>query len=359
MKLGTYLRSLLPSIALALLADAVAAFVLVVAGVSRDAALLVLSVVLVGELAALMVDYLRKRPFYADLAANASGEGESEPLFVAELVDRPDFAEGACAYDAIAAIAKAANDNVAAYRRQVEEYREYIETWVHEAKSPLAAAHLMLENLEDAPEGSAVPYEKLEGIGDELRRVEGYIEQALFYARSETVDRDYLIRAYDLNDLVTDAIKAHAPSLIAAHIAPVRRDLAFRVFTDEKWIAFILGQVIENSVKYARDEAPFIEFAGRLVNEGRANEAVELVVRDNGCGVSEADLPRVFEKGFTGENGRTGKRSTGIGLYLVKRLCDKMGVGIAADSVEGSWFAVTLSFSTNKFQYVDGGGAFS
>ena len=98
---------------------------------------------------------------------------------MAEIIARPDFLEGALVYDALRAIAKAANDDEAAQRRQLVEYREYIETWVHEAKSPLAAAHLMLENLEDDARG-AIDYDRLTAVGDELRRVEGYIEQALF-----------------------------------------------------------------------------------------------------------------------------------------------------------------------------------
>ena len=110
----------------------------------------------------------------------------------------------------------------------------------------------------------------------------------------------------------------------------------------------------QNSVKYAREDNAFVEFSARLCDEGRATERVELTIRDNGCGVSAAaTLPRVFEKGFTGEVGRTGKRSTGIGLYLVKRLCDKMGVGIEAASAQGEGFAVTLAFSTNRFHFFE------
>lgn len=183
--------------------------------------------------------------------------------------------------------------------------------------------------------------------------MEGYVEQALFFARSETVDRDYLIREYNLKELVSAALRANSHMLISAQVAPFRRDLDFQVFTDEKWMLFIIGQIIQNSVKYARSDGAFIEFSGSLRDEGLSSERVELAIRDNGCGVSPADLPRVFEKGFTGAAGRTGKRSTGIGLYLVERLCSKMGVGIEADSAQGQWFQITLSFSTNRFHYFE------
>lgn len=352
--LFSYLRSCAPAMVAAVVVAALAAFILAAVGVGSAIIALVLAIACAGLVASLAVDWMRRRSFLEGLVACAD-EAE-QPLWLTEIVDRPDYLEGSLTYDALCAIAKAANDEVGENRRQVADYREYIETWVHEAKSPLAAAHLMLDNLRDgalqAGEG-----DKIGALDEELRRVEGYIEQALFYARSETLDRDYLIRRYRLEDLVSTAIKANASALIGVHMAPVLEGLSHEVFTDEKWIEFILGQIIQNSVKYARADAPRIEFRGSLHDEGRATERVELTVRDNGCGVSSADLPRVFDKGFTGENGRSGKRATGIGLYLVKRLCDKMGVGVEASSVEGTWFAITLSFSTNKFQYVDRGAA--
>ncbi len=354
MSYGDYLRSSAASILIVLCLIALVCFVLIVSGASWAVTLLIAGMIALATILASIIDYLRRRPFYTDLATSAS-EVE-HPLWIAEMVDCPDFAEGAITYHALRAISKAANDDVAAYRRQAADYREYIETWVHEAKSPLAAAHLMLENLvESVPATDAAEpvLAKADALEEELDRVETYIEQALFFARSEAVDRDYLIRSHSLKDLVTSAIKANARAMIAAHVAPLRRNLDLMVFTDDKWMAFILGQLIQNSVKYACEEGAAMEFSGRVVGAGTADEAIELTVRDNGCGVPAADLPRVFEKGFTGQNGRTGKRSTGIGLYLVRRLCDKMGIGVAADSVEGEGFSVRLTFPSNKMHYFE------
>ena len=358
MSFGSYLRSSWVGIAIFTALDMMVCMVLAVAG-TRPSMLMLVGCMMVGATVLVpIVDYLRKRPFLGQLTRMASGS--EPPLYANELMDRPDFIEGSLAYDALRAVSKAANDEVASFRRQTIDYREYVETWVHEAKSPLAAAHLMLENIED--ELSAVGEEPLNeelllarvrSLDEELDRMEGYVEQALFYARSEAVERDYLIREYSLKDLVSGAIRASSRVLISGHVAPLRRDLDFQVFTDEKWIHFILGQIIQNSVKYAREDNAFVEFSARLCDEGRATERIELTIRDNGCGVSAADLPRVFEKGFTGEAGRTGKRSTGIGLYLVKRLCDKMGVGIEATSAQGEGFSVTLAFSTNRFHFFE------
>ena len=360
MRFSSYLASSWPSIAIAVVCAGLCSFILLVSGAGVSLTALVALVVLGAALVALAVDFARKRLFYRDL--EECTDDVEHPLWITEMVDEPEYLEGELAYGALRAVAKAANDDVAAYRRQVSDYREYVETWVHEAKSPLAAAHLMLDNLaQSVPADGTGETDGVDGefwgkaaaLGDELDRVEGYIEQALFFARSETLDRDYLIRAYSLDDLVGSALKANAHALIAAHVAPVRTGLDLTVFTDEKWMAFILGQLIQNSVKYARAEAPEIRFSGMLLDRGLATERIELTVSDNGEGVRADDLPRVFDRGFTGANGRTGKRSTGIGLYLVKRLCGKMGLSVRADSVPGESFAVVIGFPTNKMHYFE------
>lgn len=340
--------------ALACIAAALCAFISAVGGAGFAVSALMALLIVGSALVALVVDYRRKRSFYADLAACI--DDVEHPLWITEMMDRPEFLEGRLAYEALCRVSKAANDDVAEYRRQTQDYREYVETWVHEAKSPLAASHLMLENLMEAAPADEMGEKllvKTEALGEELDRVEGYIEQALFFARSESLDRDYLIRAYDLQKLVGDAVRANARVLIGAHVSPFRRVLDHTVFTDEKWMTFILGQLIQNSAKYAQGDGAEIVFTSRLVDEGRATERVELEVRDNGCGVEQAELPRVFDRGFTGDNGRTGKRATGIGLYLVKRLCGKMGLSVRADARPGEFFAVTIGFPTNKMHYFE------
>ena len=172
----------------------------------------------------------------------------------------------------------------------------------------------MLENLMEAvpaDETGERLLDKTEALGEELDRVEGYIEQALFFARSESLDRDYLIRAYGLQKLVGDAVRANARVLMGAHVSPFRVGLDHTVFTDEKWMTFILGQLIQNSAKYAQGEGAEIVFTSRLIDEGRSSERIELEVRDNGCGVSESDLPRVFDRGFTGGQRPHGQEGDG------------------------------------------------
>ena len=348
-----YLRSRIPALSVLATLEFLLFLVLGVTIDGGELAALVLLLVAGAGLLALVLGYLRVRGFYRELAALAATTDRTR--LMSELVDEPAFAEGQVAFAALRAVAHDANEEVAEQRRQVEDYRAYVETWVHEAKSPLAAASLVVENLEASP-GSVDP-RRLRELSRELARVEGYVEQALFYARSKTLDRDYLVRRHVLRDVVTDAVRANADVLIGARVTPQLGDgLALPVLTDDKWLVFMLGQLLQNSARYARPDADggsHVWFDARLVDEGLSSERVELEVRDNGCGVCEADLARVFERGFTGENGRAHRRSTGLGLWLVAQLAAKMGVSVSADSREGEYFSVTFGFSTNKMHYFE------
>lgn len=354
-----YLRDTLASLSVVAVTLVLTWVILRVSGSNEAVSILIVALGACCVLTVFAIEYGRRREFNRDL--NSYTESPGRALWSMEIVNRPEYLEGQIAYDALRQVSKAANDGVAETNRQMQEYREYIETWVHEAKSPLAAAHLMIENMDaelSRAQGGgpdpAVLNARLDGLADALDRMEGYIEQALFYARSETVDRDYLIRPHSLRDLISQALRDNARAMIDARMQPRLENLDLTVFADEKWLRFIVSQVIQNSVKYARSEGAEISFVGRLVGEGTADERIEFTVADNGCGVPAADVPRVFDKGFTGDVGRTGRRSTGIGLYLVKRLCDKMGVGIRASSVAGEGFTVHFSFPTNKFHYFEG-----
>ena len=214
-------------------------FVLTVAGAPASIVVVAVGVSFIFGMLGIVIEYARRRRFLRQLE-RAAEELES-PAWVQEMVQCPTYAEGELEYEVLRRVGKAACDEVAEGRRQTDDYRDYIESWVHEAKLPLAAAHLILENLD----GSEDDLSRVDDLGRELARVERYIDQALYYARSEVVERDYLIRRWDLKTLVTGAIKANARELIAAHVAAVCENLDFEVFTDEKWLEFILGQLIQ------------------------------------------------------------------------------------------------------------------
>lgn len=182
-------------------------------------------------------------------------------------------------------------------------------------------------------------------IDEELDKVENYIEQALFYARSNTVEKDYYIRKVVLKEIVNESIKKNKSSLIQEKISIDIHDLDIEVNTDNKWIVFILNQIIQNSIKYRKKENSVIEM---YANQGKEN--VILYIKDNGIGIKQGEITRVFEKGFTGTNGRlSNKKSTGIGLYLCKKLCNKLGIGIELNSVQNEGTEVKLVFPKDSY----------
>ena len=215
-----------------------------------------------------------------------------------------------------------------------DEYREYLDSWVHEIKTPITSARLIVEN-------HINPITLR--IDDELRRIDGFVEQVLYYARSAAVEKDFKVEKTTLQALVNSALKTYSKPLIQAGGRLFFCGLDILVCADTKSCSFIIGQIISNSIKY-RTEDLQVSFSAY-----EEQNAVRLIVSDNGIGISPADLPRVFDKGFTGDNGRRYSKSTGIGLYLCKKLCGKMNIGITIQSELGQGTAVTLSFPRESY----------
>ena len=238
--------------------------------------------------------------------------------------------------------------------RQIEdeqkEYREYIESWVHEVKAPITSIDLMCENFKSDP---------LENQGDVVRRIrlenqkiENYVDMALYYARSEDVYKDYVIRRTNLGEIAVVVLKRNKGYLIQSQIQ-AEVDCKDMAYTDEKWIAFILNQLVLNAAKYCRKKGGKIWIYTSQKHKSDAltkhSHGVRLVVKDNGIGIKEEELGRIFEKGFTGSNGRKTERSTGMGLYLCKKLCLKLGIEIYARSKAGEGTEVILEFPISSY----------
>lgn len=221
-----------------------------------------------------------------------------------------------------------------------KEYKEYIEQWIHQVKLPLTAAKLICENR---------PSEENKRLLLELGKIEKQVEQALFYARMEHAYQDYLIHPVNLCETVVAAIAGNKSYFIQKSMRidlQLKEDQPVYVSTDEKWVVFLLNQIFSNCIKYCPRENPLI----RIYTE-QGSQKVSLVIEDNGMGIAREDLPRIFDKGFTGRNGRTEReKSTGIGLYLCKNLCDKLGIGIACESDGSSFTRIRLTFPDSDFQ---------
>ena len=282
----------------------------------------------------IIIEYFKRKRFYDNLLKIL--EELDEKYLITEIIKTPNFLEGQIFKNSLEQIDKSMLENVNKYKYMTEDYKEYIELWIHEIKIPIATSKMVIENNKNAITKS---------IDEELDKVENYIEQALFYARSNTVEKDYYIRKVVLKEIVNESIKKNKSSLIQEKISIDIHDLDVEVNTDNKWIVFILNQIIQNSIKYRKKENSVIEI---YANQGKEN--VILYIKDNGIGIKQGEITRVFEKGFTGTNGRlSNKKSTGIGLYLCKKLCNKLGIGIELNSVQNKGTAVMLIFPQSSY----------
>ena len=294
--------------------------------------LFVESILFTAFVCAFLYDYWRRKKYYNQLWEIL--DRLEEKTLIGEILVRPDFLDGQILDEILRRCNKYQNDRLADAEQNSQEYREYLDSWVHEIKTPIAAARLIVENHKNPTTLR---------IDDELRRIDGFVEQVLYYARSAAVEKDFKVEKTTLQALVNSALKTYSKPLIQAGGRPVFSGLDIPVCADMKSCSFIIGQIISNSIKYRAEDLQ-VSFSADV-----EQNAVRLLISDNGIGISPADLSRVFDKGFTGDNGRHYSKSTGIGLYLCKKLCGKMNIGITIQSELGQGTAVTLSFPRESY----------
>lgn len=283
---------------------------------------------------ALWIEYYHKKHFYCHVQQQLQ-ELDNKYL-LSEIMEKPDFIEGELLKDILQETGKSMLENVNTYKHLQEDYKEYIELWIHEIKTPIAASKMIIENNKS---------ETTRSIEEELGKIENYTEQALFYARSNSVEKDYIITKSNLKEIVNNAILKNKNSLLSNKVSIEIHDVEEIVYTDSKWTAFMISQILQNSIQYTKEEKGRIEIYAEP-----KNEKIVLYIKDNGIGIPKGEITRVFEKGFTGNNGRmTGKKSTGLGLYLCKKLCDKLGLKIELDSEKDIGTEVRIVFPKNSY----------
>ncbi len=282
----------------------------------------------------LFIPYFRKKKFYDDLLANIASLDKS--YLVLETLAKPEFYEGELLYQALYEINKSMNENVRLIEEHLQDFKEYIEMWIHEVKIPLSTLALISNNHRDKFDKKA----KLP-----LKRLEDYVDQVLYYARSENAEKDYLIKETDLSKVIKNVGLKNMDDLLENRIDYVVEDVQHKVLTDSKWLEFILGQIVNNSIKYKRDIASSYIKISVQDEEKRTT----LIIEDNGIGIKEADLKQVFDKSFTGENGRNTNKATGMGLFIAKNMCKKLGHKIAIDSKYNEYTKVLITFAKDKY----------
>ena len=211
-----------------------------------------------------------------------------------------------------------------------EETAAYYTAWVHQIKTPIAAMHLTLQG-QDTPEARR--------LMTELGRVEQYVDMVLTYLRLEEGGSDYVIRTCSVDEVVRAAVRRFAGEFIDRRIALDYAPVEWETVTDGKWLTFVVEQVLSNALKYTGQGGSI-----RIFREGD-----DLCIRDTGMGIAPEDLPRVFEMGYTGQNGRRDRQSSGIGLYLCRRICRNLRHGIRVESVAGKGTTVRLTLGRPEF----------
>ncbi len=249
-----------------------------------------------------------------------------EKYLIAEVLPKPHRLKDKAYYDVLKLATKAMNDRMVKMENDVLEYQEYVESFAHEIKIPISALSLTYDN------------EKNYELKEIVKKMDNLIEQMLYYARSKNTEKDYFVKELNLAEVIHPLILNYKDYFFKNEITLSVKNLDATIYTDEKWLSFILSQIIQNSVKYFDKKMKKLEISCTQ----EQNKTI-LMIFDNGCGIKSSDLPRVFEKGFTGSD-RKKENATGMGLYLAKKLCDQLNLGIWIESKEKEYTKIYISF---------------
>ena len=287
----------------------------------------------------IFIDFFRKKRYFDEFVNNT--QNLEQKYLVMEMLSEPSFYEGKIIYDVISDIDKSMVENVKKYCHATQDFKEYVEMWIHEIKLPIASMTLILHNYKEKyPDVT-------ERMTHHVNRVNNYLEQILYYVRSENAQKDYIISDCRLSKLIAAVAVKNTDDILENNIDFQVENADADVCTDSKWLEFILNQIISNSIKY-RDEK---KTDGSVIKIYviKNDKLTVLNIYDNGIGIPAADLPRVFDKSFTGENGHAYSKATGMGMYIVKNLCEKLGHKITIESVKGEYTLVSIEFFKNDF----------
>lgn len=278
-----------------------------------------------------LMDWYRKKKYFEIITERV--KDLKEPWLIAELLPVSYTIEDEIYQELLRKVGSSAIEEIHKIEDDQKEYEDYIEQWIHEVKTPITSIHLMLENRISENPGLK------RDLNVELSRLENDVELALYYARSEQIYRDYLIQKLNVRKVLLKVVNKNRTVIMNSSVAiDLDCDEALYAYGDEKWLVFMLTQVLLNAIKYKAEADAKV-----VMRAKRDNKRIVLNIIDNGKGIKKEELPRIFDKGFTGSNGRDNEKSTGMGLYLVHKLCEKLEIDIEADSVYGEFTEISFS----------------
>ena len=275
-------------------------------------------------------DYLRKDRFYKKLVSDIKKLDKA--YLISSTIEEPTFYDGKILYECLYDINKSMIENISKLENQNNDFKEYIEMWIHEVKLPLSSISLIIHNNKDKFDKSVL---------EQIKKIDKYVDEILYYSRSENSEKDYMITHTSLEKAVNNVLVNNKDSLLESKIKLEVNNLDYSVDTDIKWLEFIINQILSNSIKY-RKKNPIIKIYAK-----EDKKKVTLYIEDNGIGIDSKDIKKVFNKTFTGSNGRESIKSTGMGLYIVKELCNKLGHKVSIESEKDKYTKVSITFNND------------
>ena len=302
---------------------------LLLIGIDSSVVILLVILIMVFIFISLLVSYLLIKKRYEKMINLV--DSLDEKYLIKEVIDKPKNLENRAYYYALDKACKALNDKLSDVENSKEEYLLFLDSFIHEIKTPISALSLYADNNDKK-------------IKEEVLKISRLVDKMLFYAKSDVVEKDYFIKEVALADLVHPVLLEYKNYLLNYSFKVEVKNLDnLVVYTDIKWLNFIIEQILNNSLKYQNKKERIVRIKGI---DDKNN--IKLVIYDNGVGIKDADLSKVFEKGFTGSN-RSKKNASGIGLYLVKKLCDKLGIDIKIESVYLKYTKVIITFPKGNY----------
>lgn len=331
MNIGTYIKEKKENIILFIILVIILLFLLDLFGVNKYLTIMILSLLSIYFIVDFLTFYLKRKKYYDNFLNNLNLLDKK--YLILETLEEPEFLDGKFFYDALYKIDKSMMENINNYRNETEDFKEYVEMWIHEIKIPIAGLMLMYHNNKTVNKNFL----------DQLNSLDNLTDQILYYVRSNYAEKDFLIKEASMDKIINEVLLKNKDSILENHIDVTVDVKNIKILTDSKWLVFILNQIINNSIKYCdNNRKSYIMF----YIEDNEKETT-LHIKDNGIGVNASDLKHVFDKSFTGENGRKMRNSTGFGLYISKKLIEKLGHKISATSEENKYFEIAITFGKN------------
>lgn len=334
MKLISYIKDKLINIIFYLLTILIIIMLLVAFKSNTSLIIVIVTLLTISGLTLLLNDYYKKNLFYKTIHSKLIDLDKK--YLVLEMLDKPKTVEEELIYQILYDINKSFIEELKDYKLSLTNFKEYIELWIHEVKIPISSLVLMTHNSKES-----IPKKYI----TQINRLDNYIDQVLYYVRSNNSEEDYLIKEVSLSKIINSIALKNKDDLLENNIEFIVKVNKETILTDEKWLEFILNQLINNSIKYKRN----IKNSKIEIKVEDAPQKVILTITDNGIGIPKNDLPKVFNKSFTGTNGRKTTKSTGLGLYITKNLLKKLGHQIEIESEVNNYTKVTITFSKNDY----------